>query len=311
VAIAAGLVALVPAPATFWAPLHGARRGTVIAGEDASGTFALRLEPGSHATRAVVFANGLGQGWIPFSTVHLALGALPAFIHPRPADGLVIGLGSGGTLFGMAGRRSLTRMTCVEIVRPQLVTLRRFNAQWFDPGVAAILTDPRVEHLYGDGRTFLARSGRRFDIIEADALRPSSSYSGNLYSTDYFELLRRHLKPGGLAVSWSPTSRTHDSFVKVFPHVLSFGHIVLGSNEPMAFDAAVVRARLRDAAVRDYYASAGSDIEALLAPFLTRAPQVFAPSFDRSSLVDVNTDLFPRDEFAGIARVAAEVVGIR
>ena len=33
-------------------------------------------------------------------------------------------------------------------------------------------------------------SPAKFDIIEADALRPSSAYSGNLYSEEYFTLVR-------------------------------------------------------------------------------------------------------------------------
>ena len=41
---------------------------------------------------------------------------------------------------------------------------------------------PRIEHVTGDGRTYLMRSGRQFDIIEADALRPTSAFSGNVYS---------------------------------------------------------------------------------------------------------------------------------
>ena len=34
---------------------------------------------------AVVFVNGIGQSWIPYGNIHTVLGALPAFVHPRPA----------------------------------------------------------------------------------------------------------------------------------------------------------------------------------------------------------------------------------
>ena len=56
--------------------------------------------------------------------------------------------------------------------------------------------------MVGDGRRFVMQSRERFDVIEADALRPNSAYSGNLYSREYFELLRSRLTPGGLAVTW-------------------------------------------------------------------------------------------------------------
>src|SRR5262249_13764019 len=159
--------------------------------------------------------------------LHTVLGALPAFIHPDPRTAAVIGLGSGDTVFAVAGRRSLERIQCIEIIRPQLDTLKRFDARYRDRGLDALLADRRVEHVYGDGRLYVLRSKATYDLIEADAVRPSSAYSGNLYSDAYFALLRDHLAPGGLAVSWTPTRRIHDTFVKVFPHVLSYGEFVV------------------------------------------------------------------------------------
>lgn len=309
VAAVAAVVAVIPEGQSLWTRLHGTRPGSLVVGEDASGTFALRKDVGNRSFKVVVFANGLGQSWIPYGGIHTVLGALPAFIHEDPRDALVIGLGSGDTLFGMAGRTSLARITCVEIVRPQLETLKVLSRQWPDPGLLAVLNDPRISHVYGDGRVHIARGGRQFDIIEADALRPTSSYSGNLYSTAYFELLRRHLKPGGLAVTWSPTERIHNSFLKVFPHVLSFGSIVLGSNEPIVFDRDALRARLADPDVRRHYMAAGIPIGPLLAPYLDSRPGVYGPEFDRSTLADVNTDLFPKDEFSGMRRLLAAVFG--
>src|SRR6185503_19469748 len=134
-------------------------------------------------------------------------------------------------------------------------------------------------------------------IIEADALRPTSAYAGLLYSDAYFMLIRDRLTAGGLAVTWSPTTRVHNTFVTVFPHVLSYGDIVVGSNAPIPFDASAIRARLAHPRVQAYYARAVVDIEALLTPYLDKAPRVYGPSDDRSALVDINTDLFPKDEF--------------
>jgi spermidine synthase len=106
------------------------------------------------------------------------------------------------------------------------------------------------------------------------------------------------LKPGGLAVTWSPTARVHNTFVTVFPHVLSYGDIVLGSNGPIAFDAAAIRRRLAEPEVQAHYKQAVVDIVALLTPYLDRAPRVHGPGDARSTLVDINTDLFPKDEFS-------------
>ena len=94
----------------------------------------------------------------------------------------------------------------------------------------------RIQYLAGDGRIFLMHSPAKFDIIEADALRPSSAYSGNLYSEEYFTLMRSRLRPQGLAATWLPTARVHNAFVRVFPYVVSVPGILVGSSEPIAID---------------------------------------------------------------------------
>jgi spermidine synthase len=106
-------------------------------------------------------------------------------------------------LFG--GRPETTVIDSIEIVEPALETLRRLNGYRPYPGLVALLKDPRVQHYFTDGRAFLMRQPAQYDVIEADALRPNSSLAGNLYSVEYFELLRDRLRPGGFAVTWSPT----------------------------------------------------------------------------------------------------------
>jgi predicted membrane-bound spermidine synthase len=163
--------------------------------------------------------------------------------------------------------------------------------------VRTVLHDPRVEHVFGDGRLLLRTTSERFDIIEADALRPNSAYSGNLYSIEYFRLIHDRLMPGGFAVTWVPTERVGRTFLRVFEHAVSFGSVLIGSNAPIPFDRATVARRLADPAVQQHYGAAGVDIEKLLRDLLASA-RVFGPDPARLSVVDVNTDADPRDEFA-------------
>ncbi|HET7698077.1 MAG TPA: fused MFS/spermidine synthase [Vicinamibacterales bacterium] len=286
------LATALPGGARLWARLHGTVPQRLVVGEDASGVSALKADGRS----AVVFVNGIGQSWIPYGDIHTVLGALPAFVHPQPREAALIGLGSGDTVHAVAGRQELTRITCIEIIRPQLTTLAEWHRRTQYGGLAALLSDPRIEHVAGDGRAYLMNAGRTFDIIEADALRPASAYSGNLYSTGYFTLVRSRLSPGGLAVSWAPTPRIVDTFVQVFPHALNFGDILIGSTAPIEFDAAKVRARLASRAVQDHYLRAGVNINALLARYLDTPPQVLSGA-DTAPTEGLNEDLFPRDEF--------------
>jgi spermidine synthase len=300
VAFVATLVSI-PSGSKLWARLHGSRKADVIASEDRSGLSVLvRRGP-----EVIVYANGIGQSSLPFGGfggVHTILGALPAMVHPAPESVAVIGLGSGDTLFGVAGRPETRTIDSIEIVAPALETLRLLDERGSDdgrggdPGLRRLLRDPRTRHHFTDGRAFLARSPQRYDVIEADALRPNSAYAGNLYSTEYFELLRDRLKPGGIAVSWAASTRVCDSFVKVFPYVVLVPHILMGSSSPIRFDPERIRERLRVPFTRDHYAAAGIDIAGMIAPYLVKQAE-YGPDFDRSRLRDVNRDLFPKDEF--------------
>jgi hypothetical protein len=96
-------------------------------------------------------------------------------------------------------------------------------------------------------------------------------------------------------VTWSPTRRVHNAFVRVFPYVLVLPDLLIGSVDPIPFDRAAVRARLDVPDVRAYYERAGIPIDDPLDHYLVELAR-YGPDFDRSTLTDFNTDLFPRDE---------------
>ena len=297
-AVLALTVLLMPGAARLWAKLHGTQAEKILFAEDGSGLSLFTPLSEDPGTPAVLFGNGLSQSWIPYGSGHSLLGAIPAMVHPAPREIAVIGLGSGDTLFHLAGRRETRRLTCVEIITSQKAVLVAFASRRSDEALRAILSDRRIDFIEGDGREYLRRSRRRFDVIEADALRPGSALSGNLYSVEYFELMRRHLKPGGLAVTWGATARVLKTFLRVFPHVVWIGDILIGSDTAIPFDASVIRARLNDPFSRTHYAKSKGDLARSVGEYLAAHPAaVFGPNHDRSTIRDVNTDLFPKDEF--------------
>jgi len=304
VLFAIALVVVMPKQATLWAAVHGAEPDDMFFGEDGSGVSMLKTRQAGYEGKVAVFINGLSQSTIPYGGagtpyaggIQTALGALPAMIHPDPRDAAVIGLGSGDTAFALAGRPDIERITCIEIIRPQLPTLEALNRQRPDGGLSGLLADTRFNHVFADGRAHLLRGGRLYDIIEADAMRPRSANAGNLYSEEYFTLLRDRLKPGGLATTWEATPRTRTAFMRVFPHVLSLPGILIGSTSPIVFDRAAVEARLADPRARKHYESAGININALLSTYL-KSPVIYGPDDARDQTGETNTDLFPKDEF--------------
>jgi spermidine synthase len=293
-AAAAGLLALallMPGERALWLRLHGLTGGEALVAEDASGVVALTpREIGGWR----VWVNGRTHSTLPFGGIHTALGAVPALVHPAPRDVAVIGLGSGDTAWAAGCRREETqRVRVYEICSPQLGLLSALAATPEPPPkLGRFLRDPRLEVRIADGRHALSVSDESYDLIEMDPLPPSSPYSGNLYSLEFFALCARRLKPGGVLCTWGPTARVRRTFLRAMPHVLELadGSILLGSNRPLALDLAAWEERVRSDAVRSYL---GDDRAREVRSILQTARPAEAVGMDE----DVNRDLVPRDEF--------------
>ncbi len=287
-----------PSNADFWRKLNGIEdKDHFLYDENESGLSIVKRMDVKGMLSGVVFANGLGQSRMPYSSdnIHTALGALPVLLHPRPVDVAVIGLGSGGTLYGTGARRETVNLVCFEIMSNQAEVIGAYARKANDPAVLDLLSDPRLRLILHDGRYQLRSMPDTYDVIEADALRPNSSYSGNIYSKEYFELLRMRLKPGGIAVSWCPTPRVFETMRQVFPYLAEMeGFIGIGSNEPIVIDWEAVKSRASEPYTQAHFARAGIDINALVAEY-EGTFHLGVPTTEGAT--EVNTDLFPRDEF--------------
>jgi spermidine synthase len=291
-AAALALVAvLLPGEQALFRRLHGmtAADAAVVA-EDATGVIAVSSH--ENGLRRV-WVNGRHHSVLPFGGIHTLLGAAPAAIHPAPETAAVIGLGSGDTAWAAGCRRETRSVAVFEICAPQLGLLRRVAAAPDPPAkLGRFLGDPRVAIRFADGRNALLRSPERYDLIEMDALFPSSPYAGNLYSIEFYELCARRLRPGGLMCTWAPTPRVHASFTTAFPHVLELdaGRVLIGSNQPIPFDPAAWHARATSPQMVGYLGPAR--VQALVEFLRGARPAVRRPLGPR----DLNRDLFPRDE---------------
>jgi predicted membrane-bound spermidine synthase len=287
---------VVPTGTRLWATLHGVHFERAIVAEDGSGVSLLKGANAKFDDNITVFVNGLGQSWLPYGGIHTTIGALPALLHPMPRSAAIIGLGSGDTLFGMGGRPDLERIVSIEIVKPQIDTLTTLFERWKYRGLQVVLEDRRIQHVFGDGRLILQTRDESFDIIEADALRPNSAFAGNLYSDEYFKLLRDRLNPGGYAVTWVPTDRVGQTFLRVFEHAAHFGSILIGSNAPIQIDHDAVERRLTDPVVQQYFGSASVRINELIREAMAGV-RIIGPDPERLKVTDINTDVHPKDEF--------------
>jgi len=291
--LAIGIV-LFPSNVDFWSRLHRVGPSdTGLSGEDRTGVVLLRKQADGTAR---LFIQGHAQSGIPFWPPHGFLGAIGPLVHPAPMDVMAIGVGSGGTPY-VAGINPATRhVRAIEIVEPVYDVLRRFAARPDGRAISGIFVDPRYEWVVGDGRRDLFLDQRQFDIIQADAILPKTSHSGLLYSVEFFREVRASLKPGGIAVQWVPTERVRRTFLSVFPYVVEAHPALLGSDRPLVVDRAALLARFDAPETQAKLAAAALDVAELRRWFERTEITIHRHAPARTG-ADLNTDLFPRDEY--------------
>ncbi len=285
------LAAALPDGEALWRRLHGLPTDArALFDEDATGVVAITEEPKDARWRFRLSINGKGNSWFPFGGAHTALGAVPAIVHPAPRRVAIVGLGSGDTAWAAGCRSETESVTVIELSSPQPRILRRLLPFASFPALTRFLDDPRVTMRIADGRQVLQSEPETYDLIEADAIWPQAAYSGNLYSLEFFELVARRLRPGGIACTWAPTPRVHATFLRVFPHVLEVadGGILVGSREPLPIEPGTWRRRLEASA--DYLGRAHTEL-------VHQRVMRLVPA-DPPADIPLNRDLFPRDEFA-------------
>jgi spermidine synthase len=124
---------------------------------------------------------------------------LPPLLREPPKDMLVIG-NAGGTIGRAYGRfYPDVRIDGVEL-DPKVNWVAR---RYFGAG-----DNPRMRLITADGRPFLERTSKRYDLVVVDAYRqPYVPFY--LATTEFFRLALKHLRPGG-AIALNVATTPHD-----------------------------------------------------------------------------------------------------
>jgi spermidine synthase len=180
------------------------------------------------------------------------LGHLPALLNEKPRSVLVVGFGAGVTAGTFVTYPEIERIVICEIepLIPKMVSGFFSNENY------NVVKDPRVEIVYDDARRFILTSKEKFDIITSDPIHPWVKGAAALYTREYFELVKRHLKPGGLVTHWVPLDETTIEAVKsematfrtVFPDAIVWMNdreggvdlVLFGQADPSPIDADAV-----------------------------------------------------------------------
>ena len=192
------------------------------------------------------------------------LGHIPGLIHPQPRSALVVGCGAGVTAGSFVPYPQVERILICEI-EP---LIPRVVAQYFGQENHDVVRDPRTRVVYDDARHYILSTREKFDIITSDPIHPWVKGAATLYTKEYFELCKAHLKPGGLVTQWVPLYESNlpvvrselATFFEVFPNGTIWSNdengegydvVLLGSAEPLKIDLQQVQDRL---AHDDYHA---------------------------------------------------------
>jgi spermidine synthase len=300
VAVVATVLVASPSNQRLWSFLHGVPDSQMTVAEDHSCATTLKYfdDGGAYLT-----INGSGQNGHPFDDFHVLIGTLPTVVQPDPQHALAIGFGAGSTTYAMLQDPRLDDITTVELCGGAY-DLAHHLADQGRQDFIRMRTDPRYVEKVGDGRKHLLVTDERYDIVTVDTLRPTSAFSGSLYSKEFYELVDSRLHDSGVVAQWIPTIRTLNTISSVFPYISLFrvdsynegALFVLASRSPIDLDAGRLVERFRLTPKESYTDAQRARLE----QFLREAPRYCVRNGERLTGVDrvhKNFDLRPRDEY--------------
>ena len=167
------------------------------------------------------------------------LGHLSALLHPNPRSVLIVGFGAGITAGSFVLYPNIKRIVICDIepLVPQKV------GPYFKQANYDVLNDPRVEIVYDDARHFILTTKEKFDVITSDPIHPWVRGAANLYTQEYFDLVKKRLNPGGVVTQWIPlyesTRATIKSELGTFFKALPGGVIWANNRRGRSYDLVV------------------------------------------------------------------------
>lgn len=151
----------------------------------------------------------------------------PMLLHPQPESVLILSGGAGGMIQEVL-KHPVQRIDYVELDPLLLRLITRYGS----PLTRQELSDERVEIHYTDGRFFLTRTDKRYDIVFIGLACPQELQTNRLFSREFFSTAKEKMNPQGMIALSLPGSLTYlseelrklnacvlETLKSVFPHV--------------------------------------------------------------------------------------------
>jgi len=222
---------------------------------------------------------------------------LPLALSPEPSSALLISYGTGATARALTDIAGLERIDVVDTSREVL----EMSDIIFDDPAEHPLHDPRVHVHIEDGRHFLQTTRRSYDLITGEPPPPKMAGVVNLYTREFFRLVRGRLGPAGRASYWLAAQNLTDadarSIIRAFCDVFDdcslwqgfrLNWILVGSNDaPPLRDESTFRRQWLDPRVGPELAALGFELpEQLGATFLAGPGQLAELTRESAPLTD-------------------------
>ncbi|HWF09636.1 MAG TPA: hypothetical protein VG297_14300, partial [Bryobacteraceae bacterium] len=198
------------------------------------------------------------------------MGHWPALLGRSPKSVLVVGFGAGVTAGSFVPYPEVSSITICEL-EPSIPPA---SDEFFGKENNHVLRDGRARVVYDDARHYIRTTPEKFDVITTDPIHPWVKGTSTLYSKEYYEMVRGHLNPGGVAAQWLPiyesdeeTVRTElATFFSVFPNGTVWSNylngdgydlVLLGRTDTSPIDVDVLARRLGQPGYAQVAASLG------------------------------------------------------
>jgi spermidine synthase len=203
--------------------VQGPSRGTAVSllayHEGPDSTVAV-IEP-SGAPRQLLIDGFTASSEKPRAQYMEWIGRLPMLLHPDPRDALVICYGTGQTANAVRNER-VERLDVVELNAAVLSMAPLFRLG------GDVLADRRTRAIVMDGRAWLRRTDRTYDVVTLEPMPPNFAGVNALYSVEFYELVASRLSRDGVVAQWVPfhlvtpedATSIAATFVQVFPDAL-------------------------------------------------------------------------------------------
>lgn len=236
-------------------------------------------------------------------------------LHPSPERGLVIGLGTGSSAGWLAETPSIRSVDVVEIEPAIQEVANRCSPVNFN-----VLTHPKVNVLFGDGREFVQTARQKYDVILSEPSNPYRAGIASLYTREFYKSVALRLAEGGYFSQWVQGYSVDSMTIKTVIATLSsvFRNVEIWSTSYADFlfvcsnhDTPLSVPMLRKKAAQEPFQSAMYNVwgvhglEGLLGAFIGRREASRAIANQQASLGQINTDDRMLVEF-GFARTVGQ-----